>query len=40
VGVTYKARVTKVKAFETDKGIGDRSGDAPEERRGRRLLIL
>jgi hypothetical protein len=24
----YKARVTKVAAFETDKGIGNRCGDA------------
>lgn len=38
--VTYKARVTKVTAFETDKGIGNRYGDALDERKGRRLLIL
>jgi hypothetical protein len=36
----YKANVTKVTAFETDEGIGERCGDALGERRGRRLLIL
>ncbi len=40
MGVTYKARVTKVTVFETDKGIGNRCGDALEEGKGRRLLIL
>jgi len=40
VGLTYKARVTKVTVFETDKGIGNRRGDALEERKSRRLLIL
>ncbi len=40
MGLTYKARVTKVTAFETDKGIGNRCGDALEEGKGRRLLIL
>ncbi len=38
--MTYKARVTKVTAFETVEGIGNRCGDALEERKGRRLLIL
>ena len=36
----YKAPVTKVTAFETDKGIGERCGDALGERVSRRLLIL
>lgn len=40
MAVTYKARVTKVTAFGTDEGIGNRCGDALEERKGRRLLIL
>lgn len=40
VALTYKARVTKVTVFETDKGIGNRCGDALDERKGRRLLIL
>jgi hypothetical protein len=40
LGLTYKARVTKVTVFETDKGIGNWRGDALEERKSRRLLIL
>ena len=40
MGLTYKAHVTKVTAFETDEGIGNRCGDALDERKGRRLLIL
>jgi hypothetical protein len=40
LGLTYKARVTKVTVFETNKGIGNRCGDALEERKSRRLLIL
>jgi hypothetical protein len=35
----YKARVTKVAAFETDKGIGEQCGDASFEGINRRLLI-
>ena len=40
MALTYKARVTKVTVFETDKGIGNWCGDALDEGRGRRLLIL
>jgi hypothetical protein len=36
----YKHPVARVAAFETEKGIGNRCGDAASERRDRRLLIL